>query len=128
MDNRGPTLKINQPTRLEESMTAAEFKPWWGILISYLDQDFANEQFLPGGRYETWTAASSSPRAHKGRLTELFQRVADSPEHHLSDADCTAAQVRSVAKGGTPEQKTTLRGNFSHMVRPPPAPSMGTAM
>lgn len=94
----GPTLKINQPSRLEETFTSHEFKPWWGILHSYLDQDPANEQFLPGGRYETWTAASSSPRGIKGRVTALFVREeASSPEHHLSDTDFTAAQVKAVA-------------------------------
>ena len=97
VDNRGPTLKINQPTRLEESITSAEFKPWWGILLSYLDQDPANEQFLPGGRYENWTAASSSPRGMKGRVTALFVREAASPEHHLTDTDCTTAQIKAVA-------------------------------
>ena len=97
-ESRGPTLKINQPSRLEETFTSLEFKPWWGILHSYLDQDPANEQFLPGGRYETWTAASSSPRGIKGRVTALFVRdEASSPEHHISDTDFTAAQVKAVA-------------------------------
>ena len=33
------------------------------------------------------------------------------------------------SKGGPPEQKTIKRGNFSHVVRPPPhPPSMGTPM
>ena len=36
-------------------------------------------------------------------------------------------QVDLSAKGDTPEKKTTLRGNFSHMVRPPPTPQYGNA-
>ena len=60
------------------------------------------EQFLPGGRYENWTAKSATPRGIRGRLTTLFVRGDDSPEHHKSDVDFTVAEVRAVALKNDP--------------------------
>ena len=97
-----PTLKINQPDKLDENCRNEEFKPWWNQVLSYLDQDENMEQFLPGGRYENWTAKSATPRGIRGRLTTLFEREDDSPEHHKSDVDFTVAEVRAVALKNDP--------------------------
>ena len=97
METRGTTLKMNQPRPLEATCKSSDFKPWWGLLTSFLDQDLSHEQFLPGGRYESWNSSTSSPRGTRGRLTTLFVRQATSPEHLIADDEFTVAQVRSVA-------------------------------
>ena len=44
----------------------ATFKTWQTWVVNFFDQDPIYEQFLPGGRYETWIAASVAPRGFKG--------------------------------------------------------------
>ena len=78
METRGTTLKMNQPRPLEATCKSSDFKPWWGLLTSFFDQDLSHEQFLPGGRYESWNSSTSSPRGSRGRLTTLFVREASS--------------------------------------------------
>lgn len=89
MDRRGysSTIKIPPPNVLpEQGLTTAKFKAWQLTLSNFLDQDMENEQFLPGGRYATWTAANASPRGAKGRITVLFPYVdGTSPSHHRDD-------------------------------------------
>ena len=81
-----PTIMMKPPRVLEQTgETLAKFKPWQTFVVNYFDQDPIYEQFLPGGRYETWTAASLAPRAHKGRLQELFVKGPNAPSHHKSD-------------------------------------------
>ena len=81
-----PTIMMRTPRTLEETgETLAKLKPWQTHVINYFDQDPTYEQYLPGGRYETWTAASLAPRAHKGRLAQLYVKGANAPSHHKSD-------------------------------------------
>ena len=89
MDRRGysTNTKLSPPNVLpEQNLTSAKFKAWQLTLYNFLDQDLENEQFLPGGRYATWTAANASPRGPKGRITALFAFVdGTSPRHHRDD-------------------------------------------
>ena len=40
---------------------------------------------------------------------------------------CQDMNMITKAGEGRPPEKTTLRGNFSHVVRPPPPPQYGNA-
>ena len=81
-----PSIVMKSPRVLEQTgETSAKFKNWQTHVVNYFDQDPVYEQFLPGGRYETWTAASLAPRLHKGRITQLFVKGAAAPTHHKSD-------------------------------------------
>ena len=63
----------------------ATFKTWQTWVINYFDQDPIYEQFLPGGRYENWIAASLAPRGHKGRINGLFVKGPDTPTYLKAD-------------------------------------------
>ena len=77
---------MQSPRVLEQTgETLAKFKPWSTWVVNYFDQDPIYEQYLPGGRYDTWTAASLAPRAYKGRLSELFVKGPNAPSHHKAD-------------------------------------------
>ena len=92
-----PAIKMNQPWVLpEEGVTSIAFKRWRTWLITYLDQDIDFGQFLSGERYETWNAASSTPRGCKGRITTLFVVDANSPPH-LRDDDFKDGQLEAAA-------------------------------
>ena len=86
---------MKSPRVLEQTgETLAKFKTWQTFVVNFFDQDPTYDQYLPGGRYATWTAASLAPRAHKGRLQELYVRGPDSPSHHRSDVvDPTEVKV-----------------------------------
>ena len=91
------SIRVKQPRTLEaEGETSAKFKNWRTSVLNFLGQDLDMDQFLPGGRYVNWTAANSSERGEKGRLTVLFVKQAQ----HGDDYDCdrvTDAQVKSAA-------------------------------
>ena len=92
------TIMMKSPRVLEETgETLAKFKPWQTWVVNYFDQDPIYEQYLPGGRYETWTAASLAPRAYKGRLSELFVKGPNAPSHHKTDV-VDDDQVRVAAE------------------------------
>ena len=91
------SLRVKQPRTLEaDGETSAKFKTWVTSVVNYIGQDMDMDQFLPGGRYHEWTAANSSARGEKGRLTTLFEKQAI----HGDDYDCdlvTDDQVRIAA-------------------------------
>ena len=93
-------LRVKQPRVLEqEGETSSRFKNWTTSVLSFFGQDSDFEQFLPGGRYSAWTAANSSARGDKGRLTTLFVKTAA----HGDDYDCdriTDGQVKKEANEG----------------------------
>ena len=50
-------LKLKPPQCLPaEGVTAVEFKVWKNRLLAFVEQDFANSLFLPGGIYSEWNA------------------------------------------------------------------------
>lgn len=56
------TIKLNQPKELPATgLTTVQFKPWKNHVITFLMQDPDNQEFLPGGMYEDWLAASDNP-------------------------------------------------------------------
>ena len=112
MDRRGysGSIKLTSPNVLpEQGLTSAKFKPWKLWVFNFLDQDMDNEQFLTGGRYATWTAATASPRGAKGRISTLFAHVeGTSPSHHRDDTiteDDVKAEINkrdpTVVEGAT---------------------------
>ena len=69
------TIKLNQPTELpSEGLTTVQVKPWKNHVINFLMQDSYNKLFLPGGLYQTWTAASLSPIQASGRITNIQEQ------------------------------------------------------
>ena len=72
------TIKLNQPKELPaEGLTTVQFKPWKNHVINFLMQEQGNKMFLPGGLYQTWTAASTSPTQALGRITAILDQDLD---------------------------------------------------
>ena len=56
------TIKLNQPKELPATgLSTVQFKPWKNHVITFLMQDPDNQEFLSGGMYEEWIAASDIP-------------------------------------------------------------------
>ena len=55
------TIKLNQPKELPATgLTTVQIKPWKNHVVTFLMQDPDNQEFLPGGMYEEWLAASDN--------------------------------------------------------------------
>ena len=106
------TYKLTQPDKLPESgFTSAKFKPWQTYVLTFLEQDEDSEQFLSGGRYERWAAASSTVRGARGRITELFEKPAADPNDDNFDDRVTEADVKADANRRDP-------GSYAAMDQP----------
>ena len=102
---------MKSPRVLEQTgETMATFKTWQTWVVNFFDQDPIYEQFLPGGRYETWIAASVAPRGFKGRIQNLFVKGPTAPTYHKADV-VDDMQVRSAAE-------KVLAGSYATMAAP----------
>ena len=64
------TIKLNQPKELQATgLTTVQFKPWKNHVVTFLMQDPDNQEFLPGGMYEDWLAASDNPNKTGERIS-----------------------------------------------------------
>ena len=103
------TYRLNQPKELPEAgLTSAQFKPWKTHVLTFLEQDEDSEQFLPGGRYDSWTAASSTAKGARGRLTALFEKPVDDPNDDNFDDRITEDEVKAAANKNDPGRYTAM--------------------
>lgn len=103
------TYKLTQPDKLPESgYTSAKFKIWKTYALTFLEQDEDSEQFLPGGRYSSWTAASSNERGARGRITALFDKPENDQNEDNFDDRITDADVRAEANRKEPGSYATM--------------------
>ena len=76
------TIKLNQPKELPANgLTTVQFKPWKNHVTTFLMQDPDNQEFLPGGMYEEWIAASDNPDK-TGEMISLAQVKAEDMAMH----------------------------------------------
>ena len=76
------TIKLNQPKELPANgLTTVQFKPWKNHVTTFLMQDPDNQEFLPGGMYEEWIAASDNPDK-TGEMISLAQVKAEDMTMH----------------------------------------------
>ena len=76
------TIKLNQPKELPATgLTTVQFKPWKNHVTTFLMQDPDNQEFLPGGMYEEWIAASDNPDK-TGEMISLAQVKAEDMAMH----------------------------------------------
>ena len=72
------TIKLNQPKDLPATgLTTVQFKPWKNHVITFLMQDPDNQEFLPGGMYEEWLAASFNPDKTGERISLIQVKEED---------------------------------------------------
>ena len=76
------TIKLNQPKELPANgLTTVQFKPWRNHVITFLMQDPDNQEFLPGGMYEEWLAASDNPDKTGERISLAQVKAEDMAMH-----------------------------------------------
>lgn len=96
-------IKLNQPDKLpEKGLTAAQFKPWKNHVLTFLDQDDDAEQFLPGGRYDSWLAASSTAKGIRGRIVALYKKPEDDDNDDRFDDEVDDLEAMAAANKKTP--------------------------
>ena len=72
------TIKLNQPKELPATgLSTVQFKPWKNHVITFLMQDPDNQEFLSGGMYEEWIAASDIPDKTGERISLVQVKVDD---------------------------------------------------
>ena len=94
------TIKLNQPKELPaEGLTTVKFKPWKNHVVNFLMQDIDNQLFLPGGTYQEWISAASSPIGARGRIIAIRDDDITNNESMLVPflAPVTLAQVKDPA-------------------------------
>jgi hypothetical protein len=76
------TIKLNQPKELPANgLTTVQFKPWKNHITTYLMQDPDNQEFLTGGMYEEWIAASDNPDKTGERISIVQVKTEDMTMH-----------------------------------------------
>ena len=72
------TIKLNQPKELPATgLSTVQFKPWKNHVITFLMQDPDNQEFLSGGMYEEWIAASDNPDKTGERISLVQVKAED---------------------------------------------------
>ena len=102
-------IKLNQPDKLpEKGLTAAQFKPWKNHVLTFLDQDDDAEQFLPGGRYDSWLAASSTAKGIRGRIAALYQKPENDDNDERFSDEVTTDEAKAAANKKDPGSWTGM--------------------